>query len=256
LDAVQTELLRQASLHAGDQVIDVACGTGLVTMRAARSVRPAGRVVGVDLSGRMVDAATERARAGAVANASFLRADAEALGLADATFDAALCALGLMYVPDPAQALRELRRVLKPGGRVVLAVWGERIACGWSSIFPIVEAEVSSDLCPLFFSLGVPGALAQTCRDAGFESVTDLRMRTTLEFADADEAFAAATTGGPVALAWSRFDEKVRDRVRRRYLASIAEWQRGARFQVPGEFVVVSGRSPGSVEQAEPDCAR
>ena len=92
--------------------------------------------------------------------------DAEALELADAGFDVVLCALGLMYVPDPARALREMRRVLRPGGRVVLAVWGERARCGWSPVFPIVDAEVASEVCPLFFAWA-RATLAALCAQAG-----------------------------------------------------------------------------------------
>ena len=78
--------------------------------------------------------------------------DAETLALPDAGFDVALNALGLMYVPEPEQAVREMRRVLRPGGRVGLAVWGERSRCGWAPVFEIVQAEVASDVCPRFFA--------------------------------------------------------------------------------------------------------
>ena len=72
----------------------------------------------------------------------------------DASFDVALCALGLMYMPDPAQALREMQRVLRSGGRLVAAVWGDRTRCGWSAPFPIIDDEVASEVCPPFFRLG------------------------------------------------------------------------------------------------------
>ena len=91
---------------------------------------------------------------GSCLNASFARMDAEKLELPDASFDVALCALGLMYMPHPEQAVREMRRVLRPGGRMVIAVWGEHSLCGWSALFPIVDAEVASEVCPLFFQLG------------------------------------------------------------------------------------------------------
>src|SRR5688572_2515874 len=97
-------LLAMAAPAAGERVLDVACGTGLIAFEAARAVGPAGAVLGVDLSGQMVEAARLRASKKALASVRFARMDAESLALPDASFDLALCALGLMYVPDPERA--------------------------------------------------------------------------------------------------------------------------------------------------------
>jgi ubiquinone/menaquinone biosynthesis C-methylase UbiE len=201
-------------------------------------------VVGVDLSAQMIEALRQRAHERRFANVQCARMDAEKLALHDASFDVALCALGLMFVPDPEQAVREMRRVLRPGGRAVIAVWGERSRCGWSTVFPIVEAEVASDVCPLFFRLGNGDTLARMCADARFDAIELHRVSTTMEYADADEACCAAFVGGPMALAWSRFDDSVRARVRERYVESIAAWRHGRGFRIPGEFVVVSASVP------------
>jgi ubiquinone/menaquinone biosynthesis C-methylase UbiE len=245
LAGAREALLSAAALAPGERVLDVACGTGLVTLPTARAVGPGGRVVGVDLSDRMVDAARALAAAHGVANASFERMDAERLALPDAGFDVVLCALGLMYLPAPEQALREMRRVLRPGGRMAIAVWGERSACGWSAVFEIVDAEVASDVCPLFFRLGTGDALARLCARAGFEHVVHRRIGATLVYADADEACRAALVGGPVALAWSRFDAATRSRVCARYLAAIERWRHDDGYRVPGEFVIVSAATAG-----------
>lgn len=237
-------LLAMAAPAAGERVLDVACGTGLVAFEAARAVGPDGRVFGIDLSGQMVDAARLQSSKKALSNVGFARMDAESLALPDASFDLALCALGLMYLPDPERALREMRRVLRPGGRMALAVWGERSRCGWSAVFPIVDAEVASEVCPLFFRLGQQDTLARLCAEAGFEAVEQRRIATTLRYADGDEACNAAFAGGPVALAWSRFGEEVRTRVRARYLEAIDAWRQGAGYRVPGEFVVVGAAAP------------
>jgi ubiquinone/menaquinone biosynthesis C-methylase UbiE len=239
-------LLAQAALAPGERVLDVACGTGLVAIAATRAVSAAGRVVGIDLSARMVDAARRRAAERSADNVDFLRMDAQRLALPDARFDVALCALGLMYMQDPAAALAEMRRILRPGGRVVLAVWGEAARCGWSALFPIVDAEVTTDVCPLFFHLGQPDMLARRCVEAGFAVPRQRRIAATLSYADAEEACAAAFVGGPVALAWSRFDVDVRARARARYLAAIDGWRRDGRYGIPGEFVVVAARVPAT----------
>jgi ubiquinone/menaquinone biosynthesis C-methylase UbiE len=242
----QTALLAAAALQPGQHVLDVACGTGLVTFEAARAVGPSGRVLGIDLSGAMVEATRYGARQRQAGNVSVARMDAEALELPDASVDVVLCALGLMYLPEPERAVREMHRVLRPGGRLVLAVWGERSRCGWAPVLAIVAAEVASEVCPLFFRLGAGDALARLCEGAGFEVTQQRRLATTLVYADAAHACDAAFVGGPVALAWSRFDADVRNKARDRYLAAIAAWRRGDGYRVPGEFVVVSATLPAA----------
>ena len=245
LAVAQNELLACAALTRGERVLDVACGTGLVAFAASAAVGPSGRVVGIDLSGQMIDAAEARAQALGLANVAFARMDAESLALPDARFDVALCALGLMYMPDPARAVREMRRVLRPGGRAVFAVWGERARCGWAPLFGIVDAEVASEVCPLFFGLGQGDALARLCVSAGLQVVVERRVADTLAYASADEACDAAFSGGPVALAWSRFDTEVRARVRSRYVQAIEPWRVAHGYRIPAEFVVVAAALPG-----------
>jgi SAM-dependent methyltransferase len=174
------------------------------------------------------------------ANVCFDRMDAEDLRLPCGAFDVVLCALGLMYVPNPARAVLEMRRVLRPGGRVVLAVWGARARCGWAPVFPIVDAEVASEVCPLFFGLGEGDALGLLCAHCGFAVSTQRRLTTVLEYSTAEEACAAAFVGGPVALAWSRFDAKVRARVEGRYLGAIVRWRSEQGYRIPAEFVLVA----------------
>jgi ubiquinone/menaquinone biosynthesis C-methylase UbiE len=250
LAEAQAALLAWASPAPGEQVLDVACGTGLVSFEAARAVSASGHVLGIDLSDRMVSVAERRARETKLSNCSFSRMDAETLALPDARFDVVLCALGLMYMPNPERALREMRRVLRPGGRVSLAVWGERSKCGWSAIFSIVDDEVTSEVCPLFFGLGAQDALASLCAAAKFADVRQRRITTTLTFANANEACDAVFVGGPVALAWSRFKDEVRARVRARYLDAIESWRHGLGYQIPGEYVIAAAVAPSQPRAA------
>lgn len=243
LEPAHSLMLDMAALRPGDRVLDVACGTGLISFRVAEAVGEQGAVVGTDISGEMVEAARNAARLG-IGNATFERSDAEDLPFADVTFDAAVCGLGLMYVPDPLRALCEMRRVLRPGGRAAAAVWGARRNCGWAEIFPITDARVASDVCPMFFHLGTENMLARTFEAAGFAAVRTERIRTTLHYATDDDALRAAFRGGPVALAYSRFDQAIRQAVHAEYLASIAAFRARGGYQVPGEFVVVAARAP------------
>jgi ubiquinone/menaquinone biosynthesis C-methylase UbiE len=238
LAPAQARMLALAELRPGERVLDIACGTGLISFAAAAEVGGAGTVLGTDLSAAMVEAARGRAGDRGV---RFERMDAENLDLVSGSFDVALCGLGLMYVPDPRRAIAEMGRL---AARAAVSVWGARDRCGWADIFPIVDARVKSEVCPLFFALGTGDRLRMEFEAVGFSALVCERLEAPLEYASAEEACEAAFEGGPVALAWSRFDEVVRREVQAEYLASIEPYRDGEGYRVPGEFVILAGRAP------------
>lgn len=242
LAPAQERMLEWADLRPGERVLDVACGTGLVTLPAAEAVGPEGEVFATDISQKMVDSARDLARRRGLANVRFERADAEDLGAVAGSFDVALCALGLMYVPDPVRASQQMHAALTPGGRAAVSVWGRRDRCGWAEIFEIVDARVRSQVCPMFFQQGTGGTLPATLERAGFVDVESERLSTILEYESAEDALGAAFAGGPVALAYSRFDERTREEAHAEYLDSIEPFRDGDGYAIPGEFVVARGR--------------
>lgn len=245
LAAVQTRMLEVAAPRPGERVLDTACGTGLVTFPLARSVTGSGSVVATDISQAMIDRVQHEATRLGMSQVDAFRSDAEALDtLADNTFDLVTCALGFMYYPDPRQALCEIMRVLKPGGRTAITIWGARKNCGWAGIFPIVEARVSSTVCPLFFQLGTGRAFASLMEAVGFTGVADERLSSILQYPDASSACDAAFVGGPVALAYSRFDANIRATVRAEYVESIRDFRFDEGYRIPGEFVIATARKP------------
>jgi ubiquinone/menaquinone biosynthesis C-methylase UbiE len=241
LEPAQARVLALAELREGEQVVDVACGTGLVTFPAAERVGPRGRVFATDISDAMVASIRATAARRGLSQVTAERRDAEELEVGEATFDVALCALGLMYVADPVRALERMYHALRPGGRAVVAVWGARAQCGWAEIFPIVERRVASDVCPLFFQLGGGDALRYALNAARFTDIRVERIATTLSYDTAESAYGAAFAGGPVALPYSRFDDVVREAVHGEYLESIAAYRHGTGYEVPGEFVIAWG---------------
>jgi len=244
LEPAQSLMLDMAALQPGDRVLDVACGTGLVSFRIINAVGEKGAVVGTDISGEMVEAARRLAAERSVQNARFERFDAEELKVDEEPFDVAVCGLGLMYVPNPVKALEEMRRLLKPGGRAAAAVWGARAKCGWAEIFPITDARVASEVCPMFFHLGTQDMLARCFAEADFTDIRYERLEVELIYACDDDALVAAFRGGPVALAYSRFDNATKQAVHTEYLRSIGAFRVGEEYRIPGEFVVATGVNP------------
>jgi ubiquinone/menaquinone biosynthesis C-methylase UbiE len=241
LKPAQDLLLDMADLRPGESVLDVACGTGLVSFEALTKLGDDGRVVGTDISEKMIERASSLATRKMEYRVRFERMDAEDLKLKDGLFDVALCALGLMYIPNPQKSLEEMHRVLKPHGRVVAAVWGQRDRCGWSDIFEIVDQHVASDVCPMFFNLGNPNMLELNFKAAGFSVTHVKRITTTLSYNNSREALGAAFEGGPVALAYNKFNEDVKRDVHAAYLSSLAQYRDGEGYEVPAEFVLAMG---------------
>jgi ubiquinone/menaquinone biosynthesis C-methylase UbiE len=130
-------LLAEASLDIGHRVLDVATGTGEAAMLAAARLGTTGRVVGIDISPPMLRVAASKLTNQPV---SLLLMNGETLAFRDRTFDAVICQLGLMFLPDPATALDEWTRVLRRGGRLAVCVWGapERVP-----LFGILMDELS-----------------------------------------------------------------------------------------------------------------
>ena len=117
-------MVELAAVGPGDRVLDVATGLGEPAVTAARKVGPGGHVEGVDLSAGMLDFARERVRELGLGNIVFGEGDAAALDVPAKSFDSVLCRWGLMFMGDVAVPLRGFHAALKPGGRLVAAVWG------------------------------------------------------------------------------------------------------------------------------------
>lgn len=243
LTACSERSIELAAPQFGERLLDVATGTGVAAFMSAARVGDGGEVVATDISERMVESTRAEAARRGVANMRFQRVDAEDLPFDDASFDAATCVLGMMYPADPQRAIEQMHRVLRPGGRATVCVWGRRDRCGWNAVFPIIDARVSSDVCPMFFSLGTPGALAFTFERAGFVDLHEERTDNTLVWRSDEEACGAIFPGGPVALPYSKMSPAVRAEVHREYLDTIAKYRgEDGSYRVEGEFVYMLGR--------------
>ena len=165
------DLLDAAALRDGDRVLDVACGTGVATRFAAKGVGEAGAVVGLDSSPVMLAVASTIPCDGA--QIAWREADAASTGLADDTFDAVLCQMGLQFFADRVGALQELRRVLRPGGRLALNVPGpepELFAALEDALAEHVSGQAAGFVSTVF-SLAEARELETLLADAGFDEI-------------------------------------------------------------------------------------
>jgi ubiquinone/menaquinone biosynthesis C-methylase UbiE len=195
---VARRLVASIDLPAGARVLDVATGTGAALVEAARRAGPAGTAVGVDLAEPMVTEARRRLREAEVANAAVLVMDAEALGFRAEVFDAVLCASALYLLPRPVEALRGFGRVLRPGGRLAVAVFGADLDERWSW-----RGELLARLAPPLEPLGRrfdQASLGQALEEAGFRRVAVEVERLDVAYADAGTWWASDWSHGERAL--------------------------------------------------------
>jgi ubiquinone/menaquinone biosynthesis C-methylase UbiE len=164
-------LLAVARLQPGERVLDVACGTGVVTRAAAAMVGPTGHVVGLDINPGML--ATARKHAPPGSSIEWCEANAESIPFPDASFNAVLCQMGLQFVPNKPAALREMRRVLLDGGRLVANMPGpmpEVFAILTDGLARRIGAQAAA-FGGAVFSLHDAAQLQALLRDAGFRDV-------------------------------------------------------------------------------------
>ena len=187
-------LLDQLDLRAGEALVDVACGPGSVARRAAHRAGPSGRVTGCDLSPAMLGLARAKPSLEASAPIDYVECPADALGVADAAYDLATCQQGLQFFPDRPAALAEIRRALRPGGRVGIAVW-----CAIEECPPFAALEAA-----LGKVLGSDTAAAYRAGPWGFPDGTELgRLVEQAGFAHVDvgkHQLPVVFDGGPMQL--------------------------------------------------------
>jgi len=190
-------VVEMGDVTAGQSVLDVACGTGIVARSAAERVGPGGRVVGVDLNSAMLTVA-ERVCPGV----EFRQADVTTLPFDDSTFDAVLCQMALMFFPDPTAAAREMGRVAAPDGTVVIMVPSSLDAQpAYRLLVDVAATHAGSDAVAMlsaYWTCGDLDELLTTIRDAGLDVLSTRTRMGTATFGSIDEFVSIEVESTPV----------------------------------------------------------
>jgi SAM-dependent methyltransferase len=173
---VSAWMIEHLELQPGQRVLELAAGPGDTGFMAAELVVPGGALITSDASDAMLEVARERARELGVENVEFKRLELEWIDIPTASIDAVLCRWGVMLTVDPAAAAQEMRRVLRPGGRLALAVWDQPEFNQWMTIPDRALVELGHSPLPDPdgpgpFSLSAPGELQEILEAAGFLDV-------------------------------------------------------------------------------------
>jgi len=183
-----TDLLNLAAPQQGERVLDVACGTGIVSRLAAERVGPTGKIVGLDINPAMLAVAGSATPAGA--SIEWRQANAEDMPFPDEAFDLVLCQQGLQFFPNKPGALREMHRVLAPGGRLALSVWRDiQHIPGYIALADALARHVSPESAAFMHMTGaVTDELESLADGAGFQKVAVRSVFRKLHFSS-PEAF-------------------------------------------------------------------
>jgi SAM-dependent methyltransferase len=240
------------ALHpaTGERALDVGCGLGETTRELARRVGPDGAVVGVDVAEPFLDVAREESR---VANVTYLLADAQTHPF-PADFDLCYSRLGLMFFDDPLAAFRNLRRALRPGGRLGAVVWGPPAACGWVDLplralraqGPAAAGPTTSGPGP--FSLSDGPALVRLLAEAGFADVlvepVDLPFHCGVTPEDAASFLLRFGPAGAALREAGEEGKRIRPRVEAILREALVPWTGPRGVELPSSELIATATAP------------
>lgn len=184
-------------LAPGDCVLDIACGTGVGCRVAADLVGSSGSVTGLDFSADMLSVAKDKSP-----EHTWVEASADSLPFGDASFDAVISLFGLMFFPDKLKSLREMMRVLKPGGTLTVSVWHDGTNCEMygklSDLLHQIGCDEAGDWIVTPFSMGNIEALRTLCDEAGLTGATIETQTGEVRFSSIPEMIQVQVRGTPI----------------------------------------------------------
>ena len=239
-------VLDSAEIEVGQSVLDVACGTGVIANGASERVGATGFVTGLDNNPAMIAVAS--ARSGN--KVQWRTADAQDLPFPDRSFDRVICQLGLQYFPDRTAAVREMRRVLRPGGRVVVMVWRDvSHSPGFAALVSALETNIGPEAAAVMrapFAFGDnPQPIASLLRDAGFANVTVRARPGTVKFDSIHAFLRCQSAGSPLAAHVNLTDEALLSRIADSVSAALGTPDADEPVEFPIEAHIAHGHVEG-----------
>jgi ubiquinone/menaquinone biosynthesis C-methylase UbiE len=240
LRPVRERLIRDLAPQPGETVLELGAGTGETGFDAAAMLGDGGRLVSTDFSRDMVEVARRRGSELGLGNVDYRVIDAERIELDSASVDGVLCQSAYMLVADPAAALAETRRVLRPGGRLALSVWGAPERNPWASIGGMILVERGhmpppEPETPGVFSLASTERTRALLERAGFSSVRTAEVPVRFAFRDLDDYEQWVTdVGGPFAMVVRGLPEDERQVLRTRLREAFAPFATDGGHELPG----------------------
>ncbi len=245
---ITAKMLELSAPQPGERVLELAGGPGGVGLAAAPLVAPGGEVVVSDVASEMTTIAAARAAALGLDNVITCELDVEQIDQPDGSYDVVLCREGLMFALDPARAAREIRRVLRPGGRLVLAVWGPREKNPWlgvvlDSVSAQIGAPVPPPGIPGPFSLDDPDRLTGLLSDADLSDVVVSELPMPLHADSFDEWWSRTSSlAGPLAGMLASLPEDAARALHRRVQEAVSAYETPAGLDFPGVTLLAAGR--------------
>ena len=236
---VREWLLKRVAAQAGDTVLELAAGGGDTGLQAAAGLGEAGRLISTDFSPEMVEAARKRGAELGV-NAEFRVMDAHDLDLQDNSVDRVICRFGYMLMADPAEALSETRRVLRPDGRLVLAVWGPPDRNPWAAIGAMTLVQRGhmpppDPSAPGVFYLGDQSRLRSLLEGAGFADIEIAEIPVSFRFADVDDYVSMMSdTAGPIAMVIRDLSDGELEAIKTQLTTAFEPFAKDNGYELPG----------------------
>jgi SAM-dependent methyltransferase len=243
-------MLQRVDPRPGDRVLELASGPGGLGLEAATLVVPDGEVVLSDVAPQMVAVEEARARSMRRDNVRAMVLDLEEIAQPDGSFEVVLCRDGLQFALDPHRAAAEIARVLHPGGRVAVAVWGPRHLNPWLGVlFDVLTAQLGMPVPPPGvpgpFSLGDGDRLDGVLRSAGLEAVRVVEQPLPLHVSSFDEWWAMTSAlAGPLASVLSSLPDDVQHGLRAAAYEAVGPYMSMNGIDLPGVALIADGRKP------------